>query len=240
MIHGNGTCTACGTRSARKTPRAPSPPPSSRTMHMSRLCPGARTARTPAAGVASSSNSSTTPAAKSGSSSPAGSSGVVRAAAGRIHRRRQPVAGAGKVGSSPAVPCRQFHRSGRSGGGEQDVGHVLRRVPRGPDPSGRRGPPVATANAPLGRREPLPEAGIDEHELPPALDEQAVGRHRDPVLLVAPLDPVPERLRHHAEHRAAVEREGGVGNEVEAQRPERDRRARSGADAQATVTCGQR
>ena len=51
----------------------------------------------------------------------------------------------------------------------------------------------------------LPSAGVDQHQPVGVLDQQAAHRERNPVPLVR-LDPaLPERLRHHAEHGAAVE-----------------------------------
>ena len=49
------------------------------------------------------------------------------------------------------------------------------------------------------------EGGVDEHQAVGMLDQQAAHRQRDPAPLVVADPPAPERIGHHAEHRAAVE-----------------------------------
>ena len=110
--------------------------------------------------------------------------------------------------------------SGRHAGGRQRVRQVE----------------VALEAVDLGllRRHLVARARVDQHR-PRAAHQQAPHRHADPVALVGRRLLLPERLRHDAEHRAAVEVEEPVrdGDELDVAEANRfrqlRRRSRQGA-----------
>ena len=82
------------------------------------------------------------------------------------------------------------------------------------DPGGREG-----GRQLLLRAEDLPhfpgklvaDARLDDHGMLPGADHDGVRPQQDPVQLVGRRTPLPQRLRHHPEHRPAVEEVRSVG-----------------------------
>src|ERR1043165_6966970 len=68
----------------------------------------------------------------------------------------------------------------------------------------------------LARRPLVAESRLDEDALAPALDEETVGVEADAVQRVGRRNSLPERARHDAEHRAAVEAELCAGHDLNA------------------------
>ena len=56
----------------------------------------------------------------------------------------------------------------------------------------------------------LADAAVHEHPAPRRLDEQRAHRQLDPMPVVGGRQRLPQRARHHAEHRPAVEPERAV------------------------------
>src|SRR5262249_37712670 len=74
----------------------------------------------------------------------------------------------------------------------------------------------------------VPEAGVDEHR-PYSADDERTHRHPNPVSIVRRRLSLPQRLRHDAEHRAAVEAEEAVahGDQLEVSERKASDRART-------------
>src|SRR5438067_2279348 len=75
--------------------------------------------------------------------------------------------------------------------------------------------PLDPVDVPLLVGELRARAGLDEHDVVGVADEHAVHVHRDPIEVVRLLLRIPEDLRNDAEHRAAVDLERAVAEDVD-------------------------
>ena len=77
------------------------------------------------------------------------------------------------------------------------------------------GPPIDGVDVVLLLAHLVADARVDEHRLAARADDERTHPEPDPVPRIGGRATLPERLRHHAKHRAAIEREESVGQRQE-------------------------